>query len=456
MATHVFPRVLALCSISPLLVLSDSNNTQHLRSQKAAPWTIPQFDRPDSNEMMSGFIPSASDADDVPQQQTTNINDPNYFISPETSTVPVAGTAQRTTTDAQFERAGDVSDESDKQSNDTNEEDQLRQNNYGNENENDTPQKFTAAKGGCECVIDGAIETTNDKGHDLTDSYFCETKNGGHCNGVGETMARIDNEAAAGGATECATPDPVSCDTCQAMLQAQGESFKQQECSVLVESSWESYLKMSFPQTTESSCVPAMQLSNIQTLHSRYKGWFEQASWPNRESASFADKKLVNAYDCAMIKCCSAFPPGYYPPFHGAICHSNSDSGGNVFTEVECSQTQLTCPEGKKKCPEQGIGSHCDHSCITGQAVYLGSSAIGRQDSLSNTVGLEAAQETVVCCQSSGSAVRRTPTSECLYDREKGQSTVGTLLCSSCLLLLLLMLLLYNNISNVLFIFGLI
>ena len=434
MATHVFPRVLALCSISPLLVLSDSN-TQHLRSQKTAPWTIPQFDRPDSNEMMSGFIPSASDADDVPQQQTTNINDPNYFISPETSTVPVASTAQRTTTDAQFERAGDVSDvsdESDEQSNDTNEEEQLRQNNYGNENENDTPQKFTAAKGGCECVINGKLEEkleVRGEMRDLTSSVWCEDPAvHGHCESVGETMARKDNEAAAGGDTECPTADPVSCDTCQAMMQAQGESFKQRTCDVLESPSWAAYLKMSFPQTAKASCVgvAAMQLSNIQALHSRYKGWFEQASWPNRESKSLADKKLVWAYDCAMIKCCSAFPPGYYPPFHGAICHSNSDSGGNVFTEVECSQTQLTCPEGKKKCPEQGIGSHCDHSCITGQAVYLGSSAIGKQDTLSNTVGLEAAQENQVCCQSSGMAVRRTPTSECLDDREARQSTVGT------------------------------
>ena len=90
------PRLLAFCLISSFLV-SGSNLR---RSQKPA-WKVPQFERP---EMLRGNGRSRSVVN-VPMQ---NMLSSNYFTSPVTPTAPATAAAKATTTDAQFDRAGDV------------------------------------------------------------------------------------------------------------------------------------------------------------------------------------------------------------------------------------------------------------------------------------------------------------------------------------------------------------
>ena len=195
-------------------------------------------------------------------------------------------------------------------------------------------------KDSCDCLLcpqdddkknrDGSYECEVDEGTMVRDVERTDCNWGkldapndypGRCLGASEMMVSRNSDSTVGdgaidtnrGVTECSQPTAATCDTCKAMLQAQNEDISNKGgggCDILSDKM--DYLQIWYPEASQDTCDAAMSKDNMEALHNVNKGWASRAAWPDLDATSSEDKLLVNAYDCAMIKCCEDFPKGTY------------------------------------------------------------------------------------------------------------------------------------------------
>ena len=195
-------------------------------------------------------------------------------------------------------------------------------------------------KDSCDCLLcpqdddkknrDGSYDCEVDEGTMVRDVERTDCQWGkldapndypGRCLGASEMMVSRNSDSTVGdgaidtnrGVTECSQPTAATCDTCKAMLQAQNEDISNKGgggCDILSDKM--DYLQIWYPKASQDTCDAAMSKDNMEALHNVNKGWASRAAWPDLDATSSEDKLLVNAYDCAMIKCCEDFPKGTY------------------------------------------------------------------------------------------------------------------------------------------------